>query len=665
MKKIFTPGTIGKMMVPNRIVMQAMYMSWCRDGYVDDRIIEFYRERARGGMGMMMVGGCPIDEAGSYGPTMISISDDRYLPGLGKIAQAVKREGVRAALQLFHAGRYASSRTTGKQPVAPSPLPSRLSKEEPHQLTIEEIQKIISDFAAGARRAVSAGFEAVEVLAGTGYLISQFLSPVTNKRDDEYGGSFENRMRIGLEAASAIKKEIGNNIPLLFRVSVHDMMDGGNSHRDIAVFCQKLVDRGVDAINLTTGWHESKVPQVTMEVPPGSFGYFAKFIKENVSVPVISSVRVNHPAVAETILQNGCADFVGMARPFIAEPHIVKKAAEGRAHLIRPCIACNQGCLDNIFIGQESTCLANPRVGREQEFPMDPAEQKKNVLVVGGGPAGLEAACRAAQRGHRVTVWERSGRIGGQLNLAGVPHGRREFKTLVRFYEAQITELGVRVELNKEATEEEILNFSPDALVIATGGMPIVPGLPGVDLPVVVQAWNVLDQKASVGEQIIVVGGGAVGCETALYLAKLGAMPAEIANYWGSYLQEDWPQVMSWAARGSKQITVLEMRKQIGIDIGITTRWGIIQELQRSGVKLMTEAEVISIQKNGVEIKQGEEVKFLPADTVVLAVGTRPQSELASSLQGKVPELYVVGDAAKPRKALDGIREGFEAGCRI
>ncbi|MCL4440886.1 MAG: FAD-dependent oxidoreductase, partial [Firmicutes bacterium] len=356
---------------------------------------------------------------------------------------------------------------------------------------------------------------------------------------------------------------------------------------------------------------------------------------------------------------------VGMARPFTADPHLVKKAAEGREDLIRPCIACNQGCLDSIFTGQESTCLVNPRVGRENEFPLTPAGRKKNVLVIGGGPAGLEAACRAAQRGHRVTVWEQAGRLGGQLNLAGVPNGRKEFKTLIRFYEAQIPESGVKVELNKEATLEEILKFSPDAVVVATGSTPIVPALPGIDRPIVVQAWDVLDRKAGVGDKVIVVGGGAVGCETALYLAKMGTMPPELLSYWGSYLQEDLQQVMSWALKGNKQIIVLEMKKYIGSDIGITTRWGILQELQRCGVKLITGAEVLSIQKNGAEVRHGDEVKIIPADTIVLAAGSRSQNGLSSSLDGKVPELYVVGDAAKPRKALDGIREGFEVGCKI
>ena len=388
---LFTPIQIGKLKLRNRIVMQAMHLEWAEQGQVTPRFIEFYRQRARGGVGLVTVGGCAIDVAGSYGPTMISLASDEYLPGFRDLARAIKDEGAAASAQLFHAGRYSSSKATGVQSLSASAIASRLTRETPKELSVEDIKALIGLYSDSAQRAVEAGFDAVEVIAGTGYLISQFLSPVSNHRKDEYGGSFENRLRFGLEVASGIRGRIGKDVPLLFRVSGHELVEGGNTQRDLIAFYREFAKGGVDAINLTTGWHESRVPQITMEVPAGAFKYFARYVKKNVDVPVIASVRINHPGIAERILANGYADLVGLARPLLADPEFPRKAQQGRADLIRPCVACNQGCLDNMFSGREVGCLINPRAGKELDFPLAPSSERKKVLVVGAGPAGLEA----------------------------------------------------------------------------------------------------------------------------------------------------------------------------------------------------------------------------------------------------------------------------------
>lgn len=658
---LLSPVKIGRMELKNRVVMPAMHLGYCRDGFVNEQLVEFYRVRARGGVGLIMVGGCAIDKYG-HG-NMVRIDNDKYIPGLADLVKGVHEEGGKIAAQLFQPGRYSYSFLSGTQPVAPSPIPSKLTRQMPRALAVDEIQGIVDSFGLAAVRAQKAGFDAVEAIGSAGYLISQFLSPVTNQRDDEYGGDFERRMRFGLEVARRIRTAVGPDYPVLFRVGGNDFMLGGNTNREIVMFCKRLEEAGVDAFNVTGGWHETTVPQITMAAPRGVFAYLARGVREAVGVPVIACNRINDPALAEEILANGMADLVGMARAMIADPDLVAKTAAGQAGAIRKCIGCNQGCLDSVFTMKPVGCLVNARAGRELEQEPEPARQVKQVLVVGGGPGGMEAARVAAERGHRVTLWEKDRRLGGQLNLAAVPPGREEFSTVIEYYRHELDRLGVQVELNKEADENSIKSFGADAVVMATGAAPMQPPILGVDGANVVQAWDVLAGQAATGKRVVIIGGGAVGCETALLLARKGTLDADALHFLALNNAESWETLKELAIRGVKEVTVVEMQKAVGADIGISSRWVILQEMHRFGVKTITRATAREINERGVVLDTQGKEEVLEADTVVLAAGSRSLSGLCERVKEQLPEVYVVGDAVAPRKALDAIYQGYLAGA--
>ncbi|MBE9547170.1 MAG: NADH:flavin oxidoreductase, partial [Proteobacteria bacterium] len=386
MEALFTPIDIGNLKLKNRIVMPAMHLNYTPDGEVTDKLIAFYEERAKGGAALIIVGGCAVDEYGGY-LNMIGISDDRFIPGLKRLTDVVHRHGALIASQLFHGGRYIHSSFIGRSPVAPSPIASGLTREEPREMTIEDIKYTTDSFARAAERAKEAGFDAVEIIGSAGYLITQFLSPITNKRTDEYGGSFENRMRFGLEVAGAVRNAVGKDFTVLIRLGGNDFMPGGNTNREIRLFAAELEKCGIDAFDITGGWHESRVPQITMGVPRGGYTYLARGVKKVVSKPVISCNRINDPFLADKIIREGSADMAGFARGLIADPEMPNKARNGRLNEITPCIGCNQGCLDNVFVMKPIECMVNPRAGRELDAPpISKTETPKKVMVIGGGP---------------------------------------------------------------------------------------------------------------------------------------------------------------------------------------------------------------------------------------------------------------------------------------
>jgi 2,4-dienoyl-CoA reductase (NADPH2) len=665
LQKLFSPIRINQTEVRNRIAMPAMHLGYTPDGLMSDRFIEFYRERAAGGVGLIIIGGCTIDEYGGMAG-MVAIHDDRFVEGFSRLARAVQTEGAKLFAQLYQAGRYAFSFLIGgKTPLAPSAIRSKLTGETPKALDLEEIAMVQDSFVQAALRCQKAGLDGVEVLGSAGYLISQFLSPVTNKREDSYGGSWENRSRFGREVVEKIRQAVGPDFAVMVRIAGNDFMPGGNTNREAALFARILEKAGADALNVTGGWHETRVPQLSMMLPQGAFTYLAQGVKKAVAVPVVACNRINDPVLAEQVLQEGQADLIGMARAMITDPQMPQKAMAGNLQGIQHCIACNQGCFDEVFKLQPVTCLVNPRAGRELEYKILRTDRKKKVLIIGGGPAGMMAAVTAARRGHQVALYERESELGGQLPLAASPPGREEMATLVRDLAHQLETHSVEVNLNQEVTSALAEALAPEVIVTATGARPLVPDLPGVQSPQVYSAWEVLAGKVTIENPVAVIGGGAVGCETALYLARIGTIRPEVLYFLLENQAEAMETLSDLILKGNKDIHLIEMLTKLGTDIGASSRWTILQDIHRRGIQTHLGSKVIEITSEGVVIQKEDSLKTIPARTVILATGVAPVNQLHEELKSQVAEVYLIGDAQSPRKALEAVREGFEVGLKI
>lgn len=662
---LFQPITINRLEVKNRIFMPAMHMNMAGNYAVSDRLVDFYAERARGGAGMITVGYATVDEL-SGNPGNIGAHKDIYIPGLTRLATVIRDNGARSSVQLNHAGRYNHSMLMGgKQPVAPSAIASRLTRETPHELEIPEIEEIINRFGQAAGRVKQSGFDAVEILSGTGYLISEFLSPLTNKRDDKYGGGFEGRIRFGLEVIRAVRSAVGADFPLLVRMNGNEFMKGGSSRQELQEYAVRLAGEGVDALCINVGWHEAQVPQIVTEVPRGVFGYLARGIKDRVSIPVIASHRINDPDLARQMIADGLCDMVAVGRALIADPYFPEKARSGHEGDIVHCVACAQGCFDNLFKMKAVECLCNPRAGYECSRALIRADTVLNVAVVGGGAAGISAAIAAAGRGHHVTLHESGDHLGGQLLLAGAPPGREEFLELAVDLERQLELSGVTVVFNSSVDAQFLKDAKPDAVIIATGGLPITPPIPGTDLPHVVQAWEVLTESVITGRRVVVIGGGAVGIETALLLAEKGTLSGEALKFLLVHGAEPVEELYGLATRGSKDVTVIEMLGELGKNFGKSTRWGMMQDVERYGVKTRASAKVIEITADCVRIECEGQTEEIPADSVVLAVGTRSHNPLQELIAASGIPFRVAGDALQPAMVFDAVHQGFTAGREI
>ncbi|MBW2707888.1 MAG: FAD-dependent oxidoreductase [Deltaproteobacteria bacterium] len=662
---LFSPITIQDMELRNRIVMTAMHLGYTPRGEVTDQLVNFYTERARGGVGLAIVGGCPIDEFGGMAG-MIALYDDRFIPGLKRLTDAVKSHGTKIAAQLYQAGRYTHSTMIGGQkPISASAVRSKLTGETPRALALEEIPGVQDKFAESALRAQEAGFDAVEVMGSAGYLISQFLSPITNLREDKYGGSFENRMRFGIETISKVRKALGPDYPVLLRIAGNDFMEGSNTNHEAKQFAAEAEKAGIDLFNVTGGWHETRVPQLTMGVPRKAYVYLARGIRSAVSVPVISSNRINDPKAAEEVLRSGGADLVTMARGLLADPDLPNKARAGKSRLIYHCVACNQGCFDSIFQGRPATCMVNPQAGREAELQIKPAPKSRKILVVGGGAAGMTLACTAKDRGHHVILIEKSDKLGGQILLNHLIPGRGELETAAIDLIHNLQDKGVETVMEKEVTLAVVDQLAPDVVVVAAGAQPIKPKIKGVNGDNVIQAWELLEKNAETGEKVVVLGGNAVGLEAALFLANQGTLSPEVLHFLMVNRAETPETLTTLLDRGSKQVTVVEMTKKAGADVGLTTKWTLIGELKRLGVKIITQTEAVGITPKGLQVKDEQGSGFIAADTVVLAAGSKAENGLVKALEGRVPEIHVIGDAKKPRNVLAAIREGFQLGLTL
>jgi len=659
---LFTPWQLGALTLKNRILMPAMQLNMANDYQVTDKLCAFYAARAQGGAGLIGVGYASIDLLAAH-VGHIGAHDDCYIPGLTRLAETIHAGGAKAFVQLNHAGRYNHTMLTGGlQPVAPSAVPSRLTGETPRELSSDEIVALIAAFAAAAQRIATAGFDAVEILAGTGYIISEFLSPLTNKREDQWGGSLENRMRFGLEVIKAVKQASG--LPLLVRINGNDFMPGGIGRETLQDFAVALEAAGADALSINVGWHEAQMPQIVTKVPRGAFAYLARNIKEKVKIPVVAGHRINDPETARELIDQGWCDCVAMGRALIADPELPNKAAAGKENQLVHCVACGQGCFDALFKFQHVECLCNPRAGHENEA-ISPATTSQKVLVIGGGAGGMSAALSATAQGHKVILCEKSPQLGGQLDLAGTPPGRAEFRVLARDLARQVAEAGIETRLSTAVDSELLKQINPDRVILATGGQPLAPPIPGSDLPHVIQAWDLLQHKASAGKRVVIIGGGAVGIESALLLAEEATLPAETLKFLLVHRAEDPEELYRLATRGTREICIVEMIDKLGRNFGKTTRWTMLQDLERYGVKSRTKVKVTRITAEGVMLEADGGEELLPADSVVLAVGTRAENPLQSLCEELHISTTSIGDARKPAMVFDAVHQGHKAGQEI
>lgn len=664
--RLFQPIVINRLEVKNRIVMPAMGLAYTEDYGFNERFKGFYRARAQGGVGLMIIGPMAVDEVGSA-PFMPTLFDDRNNEELASFLAELHRDTeTRLGTQLFHMGRYSYSFMWGLTPIAPSPIPSKLTRQTPREMTLEDIEAVKAAFVGAAVRARDVGFDYVEIIACTGYLISQFLSPVTNHRTDEYGGDPERRMRFGLEVIREVRAALGPEVALGVRIAGHDYMDGGCTNQDAARFAAEAEKAGVDAINVTGGWHETNVPQLTTNVPPGMFVYLARGVKSKVDVPVFASNRLGDPILAEKTLRSGAADMICWGRPLIADPDLPNKARAGRLDEIRPCIACNQGCFDSIFSGTSVHCVVNPQAGRENDYEIAPASTGRKIVVAGGGPAGMEFALVAASRGHRVILFEKEEALGGQVNLARVPPGKAELFGLVESLKAGMEKAGVEVCLGRALTGEMVRELDPDVLVVAAGARPLNINVPGIDLPHVVGAWDVLSGRvAEIGQNVVVVGGSATGCETAHYVASLDVPDAEVINFLMYHQAEDPAYTLGLIHNSGRKVTVIDVVDRLAENVGKTAKWSLIKSLRLKGVELRPNTGLVSVEPDEVVVETGGRRETIPADTVILAVGARPADELAREFEASDLEVIVIGDARSPRKITDAVREGFETALKV
>ncbi len=662
---LFSPLTINQLTLRNRIVMPAIHLNYTPDGRVSDQLVAFYKERAQGGAGLMIAGGCAINELAG-GPIFISIKEDKDIEGLSRLAEAAHAHGAAMGVQLYMAGAYAHAALIGTQAVSSSVHTSGYTKAEAREMTLAEIDEVQNDFARAAARAKKAGLDMVEILGSAGYLICQFLSPKINQRGDRYGGSLENRMRFGLETVAKVRSAVGPEFCVGIRIAGNDFVPGSHTNEEAAVFAQACVEAGVDLINVTGGWHETLVPQITGELPPGGFSYLARGVRRAVKggVPVAASNRIHGAEVAEEILARGDADLICMCRPLLADPELPKKTLEGREREIHRCVACNQGCFDAVPLLQPVGCMVNPRAGCESKVPAQPpaAAAPGLIAVAGGGPAGAMAAITAARRGHKVVLVEAAQNLGGQVAWYNQAVEKPDFATIPVWQEAEMKALGVEVRLGAKADAAYLAAMKPTAVIVATGARPQAPPIPGADLPQVAQAWDVLQGKALPRGRVVVIGGGAVGLETALNLARRGALTPE-QTYYLTLFQAETPEVIGrLIAQGSHQVTVVEMLPKVGQDIGRSTRWIVFGKLKRFGVKLRTKVQVKAIEATGVRVLAEGQEELIPADTVVLATGSAPAGDLAEECKALGLKTLVVGDAARAGSVLKSIAQGYQAG---
>ena len=662
---LLAPLDLGFTTLRNRVLMGSMHtgLEETKDW---PRVAEFYAERARGGVALIVTGGMAPNAEGGVFPGAAGLYTPQDIENHRVITDAVHEAGGKIAMQILHAGRYAYSPDC----VAPSPVKSPISPFPPKELNEDGIEKQIADIVTAATRAQEAGYDGVEVMGSEGYFLNQFIVTHTNKRTDRWGGSYENRIRLPIEVVRRVREAVGPEFILIYRLSMIDLIPDGSTHEEVVQLAQEVEKAGATIINTGIGWHEARVPTIATSVPRKAFAWVTKKLMGKVGIPVITSNRINMPDVAEEVLAEGCADMVSMARPFLADADFVNKAAEGRADQIAPCIACNQACLDHTFSGKLTSCLVNPRACHETVLTYAPTETPKSIAIIGAGAAGLSTGIIAAERGHRVTIFDKADQIGGQLNMAKAIPGKEEFIGLVDWYARMVETAGITLRLGVAPGVEDLRGF--DEVVIATGVTPRDPEIPGQDGPNVLSYVDVLLHKAPVGKRVAVIGAGGIGFDVAEFLVHEGESPTEDLTLW----KTEWGVSDPARDRGgvapegprpeapARQVTLLQRKNEKpGKRLGKTTGWIHRAALKMKQVEMAAGVNYERIDEKGLHISFGEAREnptLIEADTIVLCAGQVSNRSLADELEAAGIEAQVIGgaDVAAELDAKRAINQG-------
>lgn len=667
-QNLLAPLDLGFTTLKNRVLMGSMHtgLEEAKKGY--KRMAAFYAARARGGVGLIVTGGFAPNYEGRVHFLGSQLSYPWQVRKHRIVTDAVHREGGKICLQILHTGRYAYHPLA----VSASAIKSPISPFKPRKMHRLHIKKTIWDFANCARLAQKAGYDGVEIMGSEGYLINQFIAKKTNKRTDEYGGSFENRCRFALEIVRATRKKVGPNFIIIFRLSMLDLVEGGSTLEEVIALGKELEKVGVTIINTGIGWHEARIPTIATMVPRAAFSWVTEKVKPHLTVPVITTNRINDPVVADELIASGVCDMISMARPFLADPDFIRKVEEDRAQEINTCIACNQACLDHIFQMKTCSCLVNPKACFETFYDDTPRKRIKKVAVVGAGPAGISCAIEAARLGHEVHLFEKSNQIGGQFNIAKEIPGKEEFKNTIAFYHTMLEKYKVNLHLNKAVTKAFLQTQDFDEFIISSGVVPRIPEIPGIDHPKVLDYQQVLAQKKSVGKSVAIIGAGGIGFDTAEYLShdpnhNLPISKEEFFQHWGvdtsMKARGGVEKVKKNPPHSFRKIYLLQRKtSKPGKNLGKTTGWIHRQSIKDYGVETLTGVEYLKIDDSGLHIRYRGSTECLPVDNVVICAGQNSVNELYHELKAEGYSVHLIGGALKAEEidAKRAIKDGVD-----